>query len=323
MIDYSALYDELDASAMDSGVAQLRERIGLQLDPARHGDMPRWLAALASLPQVAAQSVVLDADAVSVAAAGLGATVSSEIEACLREFHPWRKGPYNLHGVYIDTEWRSDKKWNRLVGQLAPLAGRRVLDVGCGNGYHCWRMAGMGAQLVVGIDPTLLYVMQYHAVAKLLGPHPVYVVPLTLEQLPESLNRFYTVFSLGVLYHRRSPIDHLLRLRECLASGGELILETLVIEAQDQSLLVPRQRYAKMRNVWFIPSVDALTIWLERCGFHSIRVIDVSKTTTAEQRSTDWMRFDSLASFLSPQDDNLTVEGLPAPRRAILSAQVD
>ena len=48
-------------------------------------------------------------------------------------FHPWRKGPFNVFGVAVDTEWRSSLKWNRIAGHVN-LRERRVLDVGCGGG---------------------------------------------------------------------------------------------------------------------------------------------------------------------------------------------
>ncbi|PMC22346.1 tRNA 5-methoxyuridine(34)/uridine 5-oxyacetic acid(34) synthase CmoB, partial [Klebsiella aerogenes] len=44
---------------------------------------------------------------------------------------------------------------------------------------------------------------------------------------------------MGVLYHRRSPLDHLWQLKDQLAPGGELVLETLVIEGDENTVLVP------------------------------------------------------------------------------------
>jgi tRNA (mo5U34)-methyltransferase len=182
-------------------------------------------------------------------------------------------------------------------------------------------MAGAGAELVIGIDPTQLFLAQFLALKRFLGDQwPVHLLPLGIEDLPAELHAFDTVFSMGVLYHRRSPMDHLLELRGCLKRGGELILETLVIEGTAGSVLVPSGRYAKMRNVWFIPSPETLTGWIERCGFRDVRIIDVSPTTTDEQRATDWMRFESLADYLDPADPSKTIEGYPAPRRAIFSA---
>ncbi|TAN49445.1 MAG: tRNA 5-methoxyuridine(34)/uridine 5-oxyacetic acid(34) synthase CmoB [Methylococcaceae bacterium] len=245
----------------------------------------------------------------------------SAIEQALRQLHPWRKGPYCLHGIHIDTEWRSDWKWQRLAPHIAPLTGKLVLDVGCGNGYHCWRMLGAGARRVIGVDPTLLSVMQFQAIKHFAGDHPVDVLPLSFDAVPPDLNAFDSVFSMGVLYHLRSPIDHLLGLKGCLKAGGQLILETLIIDGGPGQILVPADRYAKMRNVWFIPSPPTLQGWLQRCGFRHVRLIDVTPTRTAEQRSTDWMRFHSLADFLDPGDPSRTAEGLPAPTRAIFLAE--
>ena len=243
-----------------------------------------------------------------------------QIGASLKSLRPWRKGPYDIHGTHIDTEWRSDWKWQRLAPHIQDLTGRTVLDVGCGSGYHCWRMAGAGARLVIGIDPSLLFTVQFHAIKHFAGRHNVFMLPLSISDLSPKLNAFDTVFSMGVLYHRRSPIDHLLELKHCLKPGGELVLETLVIDGGQDQILMPRDRYAQMRNVWFIPSCPSLELWLSRCGFTAIRQVDVSTTTTDEQRTTEWMPFDSLADFLIPGDPGKTIEGYPAPKRAIFIA---
>jgi tRNA (mo5U34)-methyltransferase len=212
------------------------------------------------------------------------------------------------------------------VPHISPLDDRLVLDVGCGNGYHCWRMAEAGARRVVGIDPTALFLAQFLAVRRLMQPmaarlvERVWMLPLGIEAMPSALGRFDTVFSMGVLYHRRSPIDHLLELRGALRPGGQLVLETLVVDGDASRTLVPEGRYAKMRNVWFIPSTAMLENWLRRCGYRDIRTVDVTPTTIAEQRSTEWMTFESLADFLDPADTRLTIEGHPAPQRAVLVA---
>lgn len=302
---------------------QLSESLDRVLAAQNHGDLPRWRAVVDAIPHIIPGAVDL-LDQVRIGSAKeLNGDQRQQLYDCLMALHPWRKGPFDLLGVHVDTEWRSDWKWDRLKNSISPLHNRLVLDIGCGNGYHCWRMLGAGAKLVLGIDPTLLSVMQFQAVKKIYGEAPVYVLPLAIEDIPLENRLFDTVFSMGVLYHRRSPIDHLLELKSCLRPGGELVLETLVVEGDINTVLVPEQRYAQMRNVWFLPSTELLLLWLRRCGFRNIRLVDVSKTTIDEQRSTAWMRFHSLENYLDDADQNLTCEGLPAPRRAIVLAESD
>ncbi|HCJ29275.1 MAG TPA: tRNA 5-methoxyuridine(34)/uridine 5-oxyacetic acid(34) synthase CmoB [Pseudomonas sp.] len=283
-----------------------------------HGDLPRWRRAVDALPNIQPTAFELR-DTFRLDADCDEATRAITHDA-LFGLSPWRKGPFDVFGVHVDTEWRSDWKWDRVAPHL-DLAGKRILDVGCGNGYYMWRMLGAGADSVVGIDPNWLFFCQFHAMKRYLAEHPVWHLPMALEELPAKLEGFDTVFSMGVLYHRRSPIDHLLDLKDCLLKGGELVLETLVVEGNENTALVPEDRYAQMRNVWFLPSVAALECWLRRAGFTEVRCADVSVTSVEEQRSTDWMRYQSLPDFLDPQDHSKTIEGLPAPMRAVLIAR--
>ena len=300
---------------------EMPDQISRGMSEQRFGDLPRWRAAIAALPSLQAEVIDLDTSAITASGAVIAEKVI-ELETALRGLHPWRKGPYSLFGVNIDTEWRSDFKWDRLAHAIDSLEGRRVLDVGCGSGYHCWRMKGAGAAEVIGIDPTPLFVLQFKAIQHYLNIDTVHVLPLTLEQLPPKLKAFDTTFSMGVLYHRRSPIDHLTDLRGTLVSGGQLVLETLVVEGDEDAVFVPPDRYARMGNVWFLPSPSALMKWMSKVGFIDVTLIDVSQTTVAEQRSTDWMTFYSLSNFLDSADHNKTVEGHPAPMRAIVTARL-
>jgi tRNA (mo5U34)-methyltransferase len=322
MIDYQPLYNALLDLKADAWIKLLPRQLAGALDSTKHGNSAKWQSVLNSLPITTATHRLLDADTVQIGRPeDLPETDRVELEHQLKAFHPWRKGPYNLFGINIDTEWRSDWKWDRLKSHISPLNQRLVLDVGCGNGYHCWRMLGAGAKMVIGIDPLLLNVMQFQLIRALHGEAPVYVLPIGIEEVPRGLKAFDTVFSMGVLYHRRSPIDHLLELRDCLQPGGELVLETLVIDGKSGEVLMPEGRYSRMRNVWFLPSCETLITWLKRCGFKNIRLIDVTTTSVEEQRSTEWMQFHSLKDFLSPENLQLTCEGLPAPKRAIFIAE--
>ncbi|MGE1561998.1 tRNA 5-methoxyuridine(34)/uridine 5-oxyacetic acid(34) synthase CmoB [Pantoea septica] len=319
MIEFGRFYQQIATGPLASWLEVLPAQIAAWQKENLHGLFRNWEKSVEHLPLLQPQQLDL-LHSVSAERDDLSERQRQGIEKLLRNLMPWRKGPYALYGTDIDTEWRSDWKWQRVAPHISSLAGRTVLDVGCGSGYHMWRMVGAGAQLVVGIDPMQLFLCQFEAVRKLLGDdRRAHLLPLGIEQLP-TLQAFDTVFSMGVLYHRRSPLDHLLQLKNQLVSGGELVLETLVIEGDERDVLVPGERYAQMRNVYFIPSAAALKSWLEKCGFVDVKIVDYAVTSTDEQRRTSWMTSESLAEFLDPQDASKTVEGYPAPLRAVLVA---
>lgn len=300
-----------------AGWPELAEQAWQRLKNHTHGDLPGWLAAINELP-VGDGSCDLDRDAPL-----LGRAFDEPDDLCLSlmKLHPWRKGPLELAGVRVDTEWRSDWKWNRLASHL-DLQGKKVLDIGSGNGYFGLRMLAEGAGLVVGIDPTLIFVMQWLAMQKLCPDLNNFVLPLGIEDLPPDTETFDTVLSMGVLYHRRRPVEHLEQLKNLTRADGQIVLETLVLEGDGDNILVPDGRYARMRNVHAVPTVSVLHNWLQQAGLNGAKVLDVSKTTCDEQRSTGWMTFESLRESLDPQNQSRTVEGHPAPVRAALLISV-
>jgi len=302
----------------------LPENIRSLLSEFKHGDLERWLGLLQSLPEVKNLKFDLSRDAVTLSGSGLIPLQHERFLNSLQGLKPWRKGPYKLFGIDIDTEWRSDLKWQRIEKHL-DLNGKTVLDVGCANGYFGWRMLGAGAKTVVGIDPGWLFIVQFlllkHFAQQVNMPGAHTLLPYRLEDLPNNLDYFDSVFSMGVLYHRRSVFDHLFELKRCLKPGGELLLETLVIPQSAGDVLVPRDRYARMRNVWFLPNTAILCEWLARAGFIDIQAIDETVTSLSEQRKTAWMDSQSLEYCLDPENPDLTIEGYPAPRRAIILAR--
>ena len=329
-------FDSLYADLIKQDFAEWQETLPAQLEQAfnqrQHGKREEWHDILAALPDIKASDYEIGADRVRIGkASDINDETRQSLFQLLMSLHPWRKGPYELFGIHIDTEWHSDWKWQRIKNHLSPLKNRRVLDVGCGNGYHMWRMLGEGAQLVVGADPSQFFLVQFHVLKKYIGEKPIHVLPFKSEELPALTTRykgkgFDTVFSMGVLYHRVSPITHLQELKSFLRKGGELVLETLVIEGglgdNDQELLLPKDRYAQMRNVWFLPTPALLIRMVERAGFKNVRIVDINQTSIEEQRRTDWMAFDSLENFLDPNNHNKTIEGYPAPMRAVVIANL-
>ncbi len=287
----------------------------------KHGHLPGWAAAVDQLPPTAPCpfSIVEGAVCIDYACEEDGRRT---LQKALEGLMPWRKGPFSFGPVFIDTEWRSDWKWDRLASHLSPLGGRTVLDVGCGSGYHLWRIRNAGADTVLGIDPSLLYVKQFEATQHFIQDARVQLLPLPMEALPTTMKSFDTVFSMGVLYHRRDPDQHLRELAMTMSNHGELVLETLVIPGETDDSLTIDNRYANMRNIYELPTVARLCRWIEHAGFESHRVVDVTTTSRREQRATQWMTSYSLEQALDPKNPSMTVEGYPRPLRAVVIAQL-
>ena len=300
MIDRDAVNELLGDAGLRHWLDVITAALDERLHPDAHGDLPRWLAAL---------------DELTAATGDTG-----RARAALKTLCPWRKGPFVLDGITVDAEWQSNLKWERIRNAVGSLHGHRVLDVGAGNGYYAFEMRGLGAETVIGIDPTILFLVQFAAVQTFRHDPRIAILPLRLEELPLPARVFDTTFSMGVLYHRRSPIDHLRELRQTLKPGGRLVLETLYLPGEGAFARTPGDRYARMRNVWLLPSIDELLTWLHRTGFSDMVIADRSVTSTDEQRTTDWMDFESLQAALDPLDPKLTIEGWPRPHRVVLTA---
>lgn len=275
---------------------------------------------IANIPPVECQ---LNQDWVTIGKEEDLSTESAEqVLHALYGLRPWRKGPFNVFGTLVDTEWVSSIKWNRLAPHISPLKGRRVLDIGSSCGYYLFRMCSEQPKLLLGLEPYATFYFQFCLLQKLINAANCYTIPAKFEELPLLEGYFDSVFHMGVLYHVRSPLDTLIQIRRTLRRGGELVLETLVIPGTDYLALSPQDRYAKMNNVYFLPTVNCLTSWLEKAGFTNVRCIDVTRTTSEEQRKTAWVQTESLADFLDADDEMKTVEGHPAPRRALMIAEV-
>jgi len=285
-----------------------------------NGNIPKWEKALDSIKSIDKGNLEFDHPYIKI-----NSNNTDQLEQSLKQFMPWRKGPYKIGNLHLESEWRGDMKWDRVKPHISPLKDKLVLDVGSGNGYFTYLMAIDGAKAAIGLEPFLLFNYQFQAI-KTLIKNPclnAFVLPLKLEEIPQT-PMFDTVFSMGVLYHQKDHMQHLSQLKSVMANDAELVLETLVIDKKFGEQITPEDRYAKMRNVWCLPNTDTLTIWLKNSGFSKIKLVDITKTTPEEQRATHWIgsNTQSLKDFLDPNDDNFTVEGLPAPLRATFVCKV-
>ncbi len=243
-----------------------------------------------------------------------------QVRQAMRSFMPWRKGPFSVFGIDIDAEWRSERKWNRLVPELPDLEGRIIADIGCNNGYYMFRMVPHRPGLVLGFEPYVQHYHTFHALNRLAGQSELALELLGIEHLEFFPDCFDVIFCLGILYHRPSPVQALRSLHAALRPGGTAIIESQAIPGDAPVALFPARTYAKVPGTWFVPTAACLENWLGRTGFTDIRCFCRHPMSSLEQRRTDWMPFESYQDFIDKQNPELTIEGYPAPWRVFFKA---
>ncbi len=244
----------------------------------------------------------------------------AEVHALLRNFMPWRKGPFSVFGIDIDAEWQSQRKWNRLLPEIPDMKGKIIADIGCNNGYYMFRMAAYQPKFVLGFEPYVHHYFAFSALNTFAGMGNLGIDLLGIEHLPLFPDCFDIIFCLGILYHRPSPIDALRDLHKALTPGGCLLLESQGIAGEQPLALFPEKTYAKVPGTWFVPTASCLHNWLIRAGFREIRCFCNHAMSSIEQRKTEWMDFESYEDFIDKSDPELTIEGYPAPWRVFFKA---
>jgi tRNA (mo5U34)-methyltransferase len=273
------------------------------------------------LANLHAQHLDFSDDVVTIGQADeLTETDLARIHQTLKGFMPWRKGPFNIFGIEIDAEWRSQRKWQRLLPVLPDLSGQVVADIGCNNGYYMFRMVPHHPKLVLGFEPLLHHHFTFRALNSLAGCANLRSELLGVEHLGLFENYFDTVFMMGILYHRISPVEVLKDAHKSLKEGGTLIVESQAIPGSEPVALFPETTYGKAPGTWFVPSGTCLVNWLKRAGFSQVELFCQHPMDDSEQRRTEWMTFESYRDFLDPADPGKTMEGYPAPWRVFVKA---
>ena len=257
-------------------------------------------------------------DSVAINIPTLTQDQSIQIKETALLMKPWRKGPFQINDLFIDSEWQSQIKYN-LLAPYFNLKDKIVGDIGCNNGYYLFRMLSHKPKKLIGFDPSAIYYSQFQYLNHFIQSDIVYEL-LGVEHVEFYEHKFDTLFCLGVLYHRSDPVAMLKSLFKGLNKGGELILDTFMIDGSEEICLTPKDRYSKIPNIYFVPTVPALINWCKRAGFESVEVLETMVTDVEEQRKTEWIDTQSLEDFLDPNDKTKTVEGYPAPKRVYIKA---
>ena len=134
-----------------------------------------------------------------------------------------KKGPFQ---AFIDNYWRGvvQKRLEINVEKLQPLAGKKILDVGCGSGRFCIAFAQGGAAKVIGIDfaPAMIEIADKIATEAGVGDKCEFVIGGFPEDIDESEGPFDACTGNGFFDYVEHPVPIITRMREL--TRGKLIL---------------------------------------------------------------------------------------------------
>ncbi|MBA3016169.1 MAG: tRNA 5-methoxyuridine(34)/uridine 5-oxyacetic acid(34) synthase CmoB [Proteobacteria bacterium] len=315
--DYLSFMPTADHAAVKKLRAKLNERFWQD----KKGFL-RFRQPFDSVSNITAQSVDFLHDVVCIGAEGdLGHEDLRRVDAAMRAFMPWRKGPFEVFGITIDAEWRSDRKWGRVLSALPDLDGKVVADIGCNNGYYMFRMAAKRPAVVLGFEPSVQHYFAFKTLNSLADQKNLYIEPFGVENIGLFPACFDLVFLMGIIYHRISPVEMLKEIKQSIKPGGTLIVESQAIPGELPVALFPEKTYAKVPGTYFVPTSSCLVNWLLRAGFVDVEVFAEHPMGPEEQRRTDWMTFESFSDFVDPENSHLTIEGYPAPWRVYVKAR--
>ncbi len=315
-------YLPLLPNALHAEILALREQNSRKLNSNKKGFLSYRLP-YESVSHLRASSLELNGDVVRI---GMRDDISpqdhQQVHAVLRGFMPWRKGPFQVFGIDIDAEWRSNRKWERIMPHLPDLSGKIIADIGCNNGYYMFRMAGHNPLAVIGFEPYHHHYFTFKTLNSFAGQANLHLELLGVEHMPLYETCFDVVFLMGIIYHRISPLEMLKDVKKSMKPGGTLIVESQAIPGEEPMALFPAERYAKVPGTYFVPTAACVKNWLTRVGFDKVEVFCSHRMSNTEQRRTEWMEFESYDDFIDPENLELTVEGYPAPLRVFLKAMV-
>lgn len=164
------------------------------------------------------------------------------------------------------------------------LAGKRVLDLGCCQGFWTLEAARSGASACLGLDSSEAFIREARALRTLLGDTACAFQQAHLEDDLWWADRdpFDVTLFLGLFYHLADPVSVF---RRAAALTRESMVIDTVVRQRDEPLLllVPRNPHEPSTmnsglstGLRVQPTPAALVALLEDAGFASVRVLPVT-----------------------------------------------
>lgn len=129
-------------------------------------------------------------------------------------FNEYSRFPRSVEGLSAAGEWKEMEKL------LPDFKGKRVLDIGCGFGWHCIYAAEHGASYVMGTD--ISEKMLEVAKSKTIYPGVEYR-KMAMEDMTFSANEFDVVISSLAFHYTPDFKDICTKVSKYLAPGGDFV----------------------------------------------------------------------------------------------------
>jgi len=216
------------------------------------------------------------------------------------------------------------------IGLPSSMAGLRLLDIGCSDGYFSFEAEKRGAS-VVAMDFVPEDYTGFSVARRILGSAAEYRMDNVYNLSPDKYGQFDVVFFLGVIYHLRKPLAALDAIRTIMKPGGLLFVATMLI---DEYFVLPDSSVTNLAAVnpvlqsvplWqaypadtlngdftncFAPNRRGLEVALSEAQFHieDFRVVSMGgyarATAIIDEKAAKYSRLDSRLE-LSPFDPSV------------------
>ena len=124
------------------------------------------------------------------------------------------------------------------LGFPQDLTGKRVLDIGCADGYFSFVAERRGASEVIAIDYRLPTASGFSVAAGILGSRVRHVVANVYDLKVQTLGQFDFVIFCGLLYHLRNPLLAIDGVRALAKRDALVLVETHTIDASFREKLL-------------------------------------------------------------------------------------
>ncbi|MBD3898256.1 methyltransferase domain-containing protein [Halomonas sp. ML-15] len=192
----------------------------------------------------------------------------------------WNAADYAHHADFVPS------LGSEVVKLLAPQAGERILDLGCGDGALSERLAKLGVD-IVGVDAS-------EAMVEAARERGITAQVIDAHRLPFD-HEFDAVFSNAALHWMLEPQAVIAGVKRALKPGGRFVAEfgghgnvAAICTALLASLQF-RGISARGRHPWYFPTAEEYRQLLENAGFRVEEIALIPRPTPLSTGMSGWL----------------------------------